>query len=86
MSVDSFNLWGIRKIHQHARVVPLTKTEDRDPEFKRFQYDGENEENIIDVEYTEVETIPERLVLRVYNAFGDAVSHVLPESKINIKA
>jgi len=86
MKVDSFDSWNIKKHYNRTRVNPASKTEDYEHGFERFCYEGENEDDVIDVEYTEVAVIPEKFILRLYNSSGKAVSHILSLPKINIRA
>mgnify|MGYP003653259782 FL=1 len=84
-TIDSFNSWNAKINQERSRVQPTSKI-DNDQNFKRFYYNNTDEDNIIDVEYTEESTIPEKFILRLYNASGEAISHILTMSKINVKA
>jgi hypothetical protein len=86
MTINTFNSENIERRHSRVKVNPVPKADDNDEFFKRFYYEGENDDNVIDVEYIEVAVIPEKFILRLYNASGEAVSHVLSVSKINIRA
>ncbi len=79
-TIDSFNSWNAKINQERSRVQPTSKI-DNDQNFKRFYYNNTDEDNIIDVEYTEESTIPEKFILRLYNASGEAISHILTMSK-----